>query len=66
MSQTKVEFCKAKITELIDEVIQRENLREGHRSFDSLQWVKFYVKDLTSDCKDCADKEKESQNESES
>lgn len=56
MSESKAEFCKAKIIELVDAVIEQENLREGNRSFDTLQWIKFYAKDLAG-CKDCTEKE---------
>lgn len=55
MSQSKVQAKKEKILELIDKVIDHENLREGNRAFDMLNWVKFHVKDLATECKGCAE-----------
>lgn len=52
-NQSKLEFCRTRIIELVDRVLKRENLREGDRSYSDLEWVKFYVKDLTTECKEC-------------
>lgn len=55
MSQTKGEFCKERITELIDIVINRESIPKESESYADLGWVKFYVKELLSECKGCAE-----------
>lgn len=63
MSQTKNEFCVAQINEMIARVINRESIPSNSESYDDLQWIKFYVKDLTATCKDCADEASGSQND---
>lgn len=55
MSQTKGDFCKARITELIDNIISRESIPKESESYSDLSWIKFYVKDLLSECKGCAE-----------
>lgn len=55
MSQTKGEFCRARITELIDNVINRESIPKESESYADLDWIKFYVRDLSSECKGCAE-----------
>lgn len=62
MSQSKAEFNRARIMELIDKVIERESIPKESESYADLGFVKFYVRDLTSECKDCA-KSDESQSE---
>ena len=63
MSQTKAEFNRARIIELIDKVIARESIPKESESYADLGWVKFYVRDLTSQCKDCAEAPSGSKNE---
>lgn len=56
--QSKTDFAADKIVELVGAVIERENLREGNRSFDNLGWIKFYAKELkAAQCKDCTNDE---------
>lgn len=55
MSQSKVEFCLARIAELIDKVVERESIPKNSESYADLGFVKFYAKDLSSQCKDCAE-----------
>lgn len=53
MSQSKAEFCKTRIIELLDKVIERESIPKDGESYADLGFVKYYVKELTSECKDC-------------
>lgn len=55
MSQTKAQFNQDRIIELIDKVIERESIPKEGESYADLGWVKFYVRDLATKCKDCAD-----------
>lgn len=57
MSHSKVEFCKSRIMELLDKVIERESIPKNSESYADLGFVKFYVRDLTSECKGCAEKD---------
>lgn len=59
MSQSKKEFCQHEIDRLIGAVIERESIPEQSQSYDDFKWVKFYVRDLTTQCKECS----ESQND---
>lgn len=59
MNESKASFCKNRIIELIDKVIVRESIPKEGESYADLGYVKFYLRELTSECKDCA----ESQND---
>lgn len=52
MSQTEAEYCLFKIIELIDEVIERESIPSNSESYEDLDYVKLYAKDLANQCKD--------------
>jgi hypothetical protein len=54
MSQSKKEFCLERIIELIDKVVARESIPKDGESYADLGFVKFYAKDLATECKDCA------------
>lgn len=55
MSQTKNEFCLSRIIELIDKVVARESIPKESESYADLGFVKFYARDLTKQCKGCAE-----------
>lgn len=59
MSQSKKEFCQHEIDRLIKAVIERESIPEQSQSYDDLKWVTFYVQDLSTQCKDCAESQVE-------
>jgi hypothetical protein len=40
--------------ELIDKVIERESIPKDGESYADLGFVKYYVKELSGECKDCA------------
>lgn len=54
MSQTKVEFCLEQIEARVKAIIERESIPSNSESYDDLQWIKFYAKDIAP-CKECAD-----------
>lgn len=64
MSQSKAEFCKAKINELIDNILARESRLSNSQSYDDLDWIRYYIRDLTAECKDCAESHNDTPGES--
>jgi len=54
MSQTKTAYNKEKIIETLELIVKREKLTE--QTIADIGWIKFYLNDMTSECKDCADK----------
>lgn len=55
MTQTKAQFTLQRINELVDKVIECESIPKESFSYDDLQWIKFYAKDLVSKCEGCND-----------
>lgn len=51
--QSKTEFALNKITELTVAIANREGIPMQSQSFDDLQWINFYAKELVSKCKGC-------------
>lgn len=55
MNESKADFCKHRIIELVDKVVTRESIPTNSESYADLGWIKFYVRELTTQCKDCAE-----------
>lgn len=66
--QSKTAFNLARITELLDKVIEREGISKEGESYADLGFVKYYAKELTRGCDDCQETQKDppvGQNETE-
>ena len=66
MTQTKQDFILGRIAELVDKVVKTESIPENSQSFDDLELIKFYAKDLASKCEGCKEAPHGSENEKQS